>query len=125
MPIAKLGARVCLPRDLNGAGRDPDLLFFGQAEDVAARRAVNQVPERHAAAIALNDLLDEIRHQAADCFAVSLPERRASRAGLRSGIRRAAPPRPPARPGAPTRAENRARPSDTGLPREQCASTER
>src|ERR1017187_4257155 len=66
---------ICLARDLNDPGGDPDLLFFSQAEDISACRPVNQVPERHPAAVTLNGLLDEIGHQAANRLSVSLPER--------------------------------------------------
>ena len=70
----QLGRGVGLVGDLNGPRGDPDLLFLGQAQDIAAAGPVNHVPERNPAAVALNDLADEVSRQAADRLAVALPE---------------------------------------------------
>src|SRR5262245_41921767 len=72
---SELCTGVGLTAYLNGASRDSDLLFLGQAEDVTARRAVYQVPQRHPAPIPLYHLLDIFSHQPADGFAISFPER--------------------------------------------------
>ena len=45
----QLSRRVGLMGDLDGPCRDPDLLFLGQAQDVAAAGPMNHVPERHPA----------------------------------------------------------------------------
>ena len=66
--------RVGLMSDLNGPRGDPDLLFLGQAQDLAAAGPMNHVPERNPAAVALNDLADEVSRQSADRLAVALPE---------------------------------------------------
>src|SRR5690242_6421499 len=65
---------IGLARALDGAGRDPDLLLFGKAEELVAGRPVDDVPERDLAPIAADGLPDEIDDEAEQRVEIALPE---------------------------------------------------
>ena len=59
---------------LDGARGDAELFFFRQAEDLAAGRPVNHMPECDAASVAEDCLLDEVSQHATNGLAIAFPE---------------------------------------------------
>jgi len=70
----ELGGRVDLAGDLDDPGREPDLLLLGEAEALARRGAMDEVPDRYLAPIARDDLADVILGEPEDGVEVSFPE---------------------------------------------------
>src|SRR4029077_13990119 len=71
---SQLSRGISLSGDLDGTGGNSHLLFFRQAEDVPAGRAVEDVPERDLSPIAHDGLPDEIRDQPVDGLKITFPE---------------------------------------------------